>query len=81
MERNEEHRGNILLRSDQRSCGHTLTVLSFLMIMFARVMTLVLEMARSEVRTLLSLPILALLCSDMAKAQRFRNKRSIKNAL
>ena len=66
---------SILLRSDQRSCEHTLTALSSLMAMFAPVMTLVLEMARKKLRPLLSLLIHALLCSNMMTGQRFRNKK------
>ena len=64
MEWDKEHWGIILFRSDQRRCEHTLTALSSLMVMLARVMTLVLEMTGSELRTLLPLLILALLCSD-----------------
>jgi len=76
MERNEEHRGNILLRIDQRSCEHALRVLSSLVVMSARMVTLALEVARSGLRTLLmTLLILTLLCSDMMTVQRFRNKK------
>ena len=75
MEWNKEHRGNILLRSDQRSCEHILTALSSLVIEFARLMTLALEMAGRELRTLLSLPMLTLLCSNMMTGQRFQNKK------
>jgi len=38
-------------------------------------MTLALEMAGMELRTLLSLPTLTLLCSNMMTGQRFRNKK------
>ena len=75
MEWNKEHRGNILFRSDQRGCEHTLTALSSLVIKFARLMTLALEMTGRELRALLSLPILTLLCSNMMTGQRFRNKK------
>ena len=71
MERKKEHRGNILLRSDQRSREHALKVLSSLVVMPARMVTLVLEMARNGLRTLLSLLTLTLLCSDIITDQRF----------
>ena len=71
MERKKEHRGNILLRSDQRRREHALKVLSSLVVMPARMVTLVLEMARNGLRTLLSLLTLTLLCSDIITDQRF----------
>ena len=75
MERNKEHRGNIFLGSDQPSCEHALTALSSLVTEFTRLMTLALEMAGRELRTLLSLLIHVLLCSNMMTGQRFRNKK------
>ena len=49
------------------------------MAMFARVMTLVLGIAGSELRTLLPLLIITLLCADIMAGQRFRKReRSIK---
>ena len=71
MERKKEHRGNILLRSDQRRREHALKVLSSLVVMPARMVTLVLEVARNGLRTLLSLLTLTLLCSDIITDQRF----------
>ena len=78
MEWNKKHRGNILLRSDQRGCEHTLTALSSLVIKFARLMTLALEMTGRELRALLSLPRLTLLCSNMMTGQRFQNREANK---
>ena len=60
-----------MLRSDQRRREHALKVLSSLVVMPARMVTLVLEMARNGLRTLLSLLTLTLLCSDIITDQRF----------
>ena len=74
MERNKEHRGNILLGSDQRSREHALKVLGSLVIMPACMVTLVLETGTGGLRTLMNLLTLTLLCSDIITDQRFRKK-------
>ena len=75
MEWNKEHRGKFLLGSDQHSREHALKALNSLVIMPARMATLVLETARNGLRTLLPLLTHTLLCSDMITDQRCRNKK------
>ena len=70
MERMKNIGWNGLLKSNQRSCEHTLKVLSSLVVMFTRVVTPELGTPSGDPPTLLVLLILTTRFSGMITAQR-----------